>query len=68
MITPVVATTTHQRAVSKLPTRIVNSPTKPLRPGRPMLDSITTVNAAANTGATAWMPLSFEISRVWRRS
>ena len=48
--------------------RIRNSPTKPLRPGSAIDDSITTVNAAANTGATFCSPLSAAISRVWRRS
>ena len=51
------ATTTHQRAVRNEPMRIRNSPTKPLSPGTPIDDSITTVKAAAKIGATSWMPL-----------
>ena len=48
--------------------RMRNSPTKPLRPGTAIDDIITTVNTAANTGATFCSPLSAEISRVCRRS
>ena len=55
-------------AVANEPMSTRNSPTKPLSPGTPMLDSITTVKAAANTGATFCRPVSAEISRVWRRS
>ena len=32
------------------------------------VESITTMNAAANTGATFCSPFSLAISRVWRRS
>ena len=37
--------------------RMRNSPTKPLSPGTPIDDSITTMNTAAKIGATFWMPL-----------
>ena len=50
---PVAATTVHHLAVSKDPMRMRNSPTNPLRPGTPIDESITTMNAAAKTGATA---------------
>ena len=62
------ATTVHQRAVRNDPMRIRYSPMKPLSPGTPIDDSITTVNPAAKIGATVWMPRSSEIWRVWRRS
>ena len=48
--------------------RMRNSPTNPLSPGRPIDESITTVNTAAKIGATFCRPLSAEISRVCRRS
>ena len=44
-------TTAHQRRVRNEPSRMRNSPTKPLRPGRPIDDSITTVNTPAKIGA-----------------
>ena len=56
------------RAVGKVPIRMRNSPTKPLSPGTPMLDSITTMKAAAKIGATACMPFRSAMRRVWRRS
>ena len=37
--------------------RIRNSPTKPLRPGTPIDESITSVNTAAKIGATFCRPL-----------
>ena len=40
----------------------------PLSPGTPIDDSITTMNPAAKIGATVWIPVSWAISRVWRRS
>ena len=43
MITPVAATTAHQRFAMKVPSNDRNSPTNPLRPGRPIDASITTV-------------------------
>ena len=67
-ITPAAATTVHQRADANDPMSTRNSPTKPLSPGTPIDESITTVNPAAKIGATDWMPLSALISRVWRRS
>ena len=48
--------------------RIRYSPTKPLSPGTPIDDSITTMNPAAKIGATCWMPFSSAIWRVLRRS
>ena len=66
--TPEVATTAHQRRVTKLPTRMRNSPTKPLRPGSPIDDSITSVNTPASNGIVFWSPPSSEINRVCRRS
>ena len=44
--------------------RMRNSPTKPLSPGRPIEDSITTMNTAAKMGAGFWRPRSSAISRV----
>ena len=67
-ITPAVATTAHHRWAVNAPSRIRNSPTKPLSPGSPIDDSITTVNAAAKIGADFWRPPSSEICLVWRRS
>ncbi len=67
-ITPTVATTTHHRWVMKVPSSTRNSPTKPLSPGRPIDDSMTTVKTAANMGADFWMPPISAMSRVWRRS
>ena len=46
-----VPTTAHHRWVMKVPTRMRNSPTKPLSPGSPIEDSITTVNTPASRGA-----------------
>ena len=40
------ATTAHQRWARNVPSSTRNSPTKPLRPGRPIDDSITSVNSA----------------------
>ena len=67
-ITPVDATTAHQRWVRNVPMRIMNSPTKPFSPGTPIELNMAMVNTPAITGASFWRPLSWEISRVWRRS
>ena len=67
-ITPAVATTAHQRRVTKVPIRTRNSPTKPFRPGSPSDESITIMNTPAKIGATFWMPPISEMRRVWRRS
>ena len=56
-ITPAAATTAHQRRVRNEPSRMRNSPTKPLSPGRPIDDSITTVNTAARIGAAFCRPV-----------
>ena len=63
-ITPAVATTVHHRAVRNEPISTRYSPTKPLRPGTPIDDSITIMNVPAKIGATFWMPPNSEISRV----
>ncbi len=67
-ITPIVPTTAHQRWVTNVPRRMRNSPTKPLSPGRPIDESMTTVKTAANSGADFWMPPMSAMRRVWRRS
>ncbi len=41
---------------AKVPIRTRNSPTKPLVPGRPIDDSVTTRNVAAIAGATFATP------------
>jgi hypothetical protein len=48
--------------------RMRYSPMNPLSPGRPIEESITTVNTAARTGATFCSPPSSAMRRVWRRS
>jgi hypothetical protein len=58
----VAATTAHQRCETNVPSSTRNSPTKPLRPGTPIDDSITMVNSPAKTGATVCRPLSDEMS------
>ena len=68
MITPVAATTAHQRWAAKAPMRVRNSPTNPLSPGRPIDDNMTTMKTPAKIGAGFWSPPSSLISRVWRRS
>ncbi len=68
MMTPVAATTAHQRWAMKAPSSARNSPTKPLRPGRPIDDNITRVNTPAKTGADFWKPPISAIWRVWSRS
>ena len=45
------ATTAHHRWVTNVPMRTRNSPTKPLSPGRPIDESITTMKTPAKTGA-----------------
>jgi hypothetical protein len=47
---------------------MVNSPTKPFRPGRPIEDRATISVSAAYTGITFHSPPKASMSRVWRRS
>ena len=53
---------------ANVPIRTRNSPTKPLVPGRPIDDSVTTRNVAAIAGATFATPPYAERSRVCVRS
>ena len=73
-ITPLVANAVNIHGLApsasllKLPIRMVNSPTKPFKPGTPMDDNMITMNAAAKIGATFWIPFNSAIWRVCRRS
>jgi hypothetical protein len=46
------------------PARIMNSPTNPLRPGRPMLENVNSMNRAASHGAFEAMPPRLAMFRV----
>ncbi len=61
----VVAFWTRER---KVPERMRNSPTKPLVPGRPMEESVTTTKAVAIQGTCLARPPYSAMTRVWRRS
>ena len=65
---PVVATAASHLSTWNAPTRIRNSPTKPLRPGRPSDERHTIRKSAEKAGITAHSPPNSEMSRVWRRS
>ena len=46
----------------------MNSPTKPLSPGRPMLEKVNSMKKAASQGAFVAIPPRLAIDRVWYRS
>ena len=46
----------------------MNSPTKPLRPGSPMLENVNSMKNTASHGACEAMPPRLAMLRVWNRS
>ena len=67
-MTPVVATTAHQRCAAKVPSNDKNSPTNPENAGSPMPAKVATRNSAVSFGADFQMPPNSSIWRVCRRS
>ena len=65
---PLVAMTASGRLTWKAPTRIRNSPTKPLSPGRPMDEKVTIRKSTESAGTTFQRPPKSAMSRVCRRS
>ncbi|KJU86028.1 hypothetical protein MBAV_001778 [Candidatus Magnetobacterium bavaricum] len=56
MIMPLDATIAANGLLAKPPTRMRNSPIKPLVPGRPIEANVKTINRAENTGITPASP------------
>src|SRR5262252_437160 len=64
----VVAMTARGRLTWKAPTRMRNSPTKPLSPGSPMDENVTTRKSTDSAGTIFHSPPKSTMSRVCRRS
>ncbi len=59
---------TPPQARWKEPARIRNSPTKPFKPGRPMLENVNSMKNTVSHGALAAIPPRLAMLRVWNRS
>ena len=67
-MTPLAASAASQKLTWKAPSSTRNSPTKPLSPGSPTDESVTTRKSAEKAGITFQRPPNWAMSRVWRRS
>ncbi len=68
MITPSEANTVHEKLACADPCSTINSPTKLLSVGSPMLASVVTRNMMESHGATVATPPKSAIASEWRRS